>query len=151
MNDYKINDIIDNHMYIGSDILRSYKKIIQKSAYPPFGKSLSLETAQDAIDAYTKSGGSLFNVLELSVFFLECGTHFASDFGGDMGEDFYEILEDTFEDTLKKIKAGDLYLFEHYSLRLKAIIEAAQDTGWGYNDQLEGYWQETFGVSWEKN
>ena len=149
MNGYEINEVIDNYMYIGSDSLRSYKKIIQKSVYPPFGKSLSLETAQDSIDAYIKNGGSLFNILELFVFFLECGTHFANDFGGDMGEDFYTILEDTFEDTLKKIKAGEPHLFEHYSPRLKAIIEAAHDTGWGYSDQLEDYWQETFGMSWK--
>ena len=149
MNGYEINEVVNNHKHIGSETLRSYKKIIQKSAYPPFGRSLSLEIALDAIDAYTKSGGSLFNVLELSVFFLECGTHFASDFGGDMGEDFYMILEDTFEDIIKKIKAGDSHLFEHYFPRLKAIIEVAQNTGWGYSDQLEDYWQETFGISWK--
>jgi hypothetical protein len=150
MDGYEINEVVVDHLHIGSESLFSYKKIIQKSAYPPFGRLLSLETAQDAIDAYTKSGGSLFNTLELSIFFLECGTHFASDFGGDMGEDFYEILENTFEDTLKKIKNGESHLFEHYAPRLRAIIEVSQDTGWGYEDELTGYWQEYFGMGWEK-
>ncbi len=142
---YKINDVINKHIYIGPAVLRPYKEIIQKSAYPPFNSSEALDIAMHAVEAYETSGGDLFGLIELKVFLLECGTHFASDFGGDMGEDFYEILENLFEATLKQIKANDKKLFETYKSRLKAIIETAQDTGWGYGDQLVYYWEEAFG------
>mgnify|MGYP001617619732 CR=1 FL=1 len=146
MDGYEINEIVTNHLYLGEKKLLSYKKIIQKSTYPSYNHSLSLETATDAIDAYAQSGGTLSNILELTVFFLECGTHFSGDFGGDIGEDFYTILEDTFEDMLKKLKSsGDKNLFDQYEPRIKSIIKAAHQSGWGYDDQLEVYWQEYFG------
>src|SRR3972149_4657232 len=107
MNGYEINKVVESNFYRGSEQLRPYKKIIQKSTYPPFNHSSSLETAKDAIDAYAQSGGSFANIIELTVFFLECGTHFSGDFGGDMGEDFYEVLENTFEETLKKLKSAN--------------------------------------------
>ncbi len=146
MNGYEINKVVENNFYRGSEQLRSYKKIIQKSTYPPLNHSPSLETAKDAIDAYAQSDGSFANIIELTVFFLECGTHFSGDFGGDMGEDFYEILENTFEETLKKLKsASNSTLLDEYKPRLRAIIKAAHESGWGYGDQLEDYWQEVFG------
>lgn len=101
-----------------------------------------METAKDAIDAYEQSGGSFANIVELTVFFLECGTHFSGDFGGDLGEDAYTILEDTFEDLLKKLKSsGDETLLAHYTPRIKA----GHESGWGYGDQLEYYWHDVFG------
>lgn len=147
MNGYEINEVVIDHLYIGQESLLSYKKIIQKSAYPPFGLSVSLEIAQDAIDAYTKSGGSLFNIIELSVFFIECGTYFSDDFGGDMGEDFYEVLENTFEATLKVLKSeNNTTLFDAYKPRLKAIIKVAHESGWGYGGQLDDYWEDILGA-----
>ncbi|MFA6527640.1 MAG: hypothetical protein WCT20_04415 [Candidatus Babeliales bacterium] len=141
-----MNKVINNHFYIGSQRLHPYKKIIQKSAYPPFNHSFSLATAKDSIDACVQSGGSLSDYIELTVFFLECGSHFSSDYGGDMGEDFYEILENTFEEILKKLKsANNTILLDEYKPRLKAIIEIAHESGYGYGDQLDDYWQEIVG------
>jgi hypothetical protein len=111
------------------------KKIIQKAAYPPFDHSLAIDLATDAVEAYKKSGGSLFNIIELTVFFLECGTHFSSDFGGDIGEEFYEVLENTYEDVLKKLKkSDDKNLFDNFAPRLKALIENGKESDWGYGN-----------------
>lgn len=145
MKGYEINELVSNNFFIGSEQLRPYKKIIQKSAYPSFNHSFSLDIATETIEAYEQSGGSIFNTIELTVFFLECGTHFSSDFGGDMGEEFYEVLENTFEDLLKKLKkSDDTNLFDNFAPRLRALIEIGKESGWGYGDQLEDYWQECF-------
>lgn len=142
---YELNKIVKEHMFIGPKSLLPYKKIIQKSAYPAFNNSLSLEIAQDAITAYEQNNDSLENMFELTIYFLECGTHFASDFGGDMEEDFYTILENIYENTCKKLKKSDSCLRERFAPRLKALIAAADDTGWGYGDELGLYWEEAFG------
>jgi hypothetical protein len=146
MQGYEINKLVDEHFYIGSDQLRSYKKIIKKAAYPPFNHSLDLEIASDAIDSYVKSGGLLENTIELMVFFVECGTHFSADFGGDIGEDFYAMLEDKFEEVLKKLKTtNNETLLSKFTPRIKSIMKVAHESGWGYGDQLEDYWQDIFG------
>jgi hypothetical protein len=145
MDGYDTNKLVNEHFFIGSDQLRSYKKIIQKVAYPLLNHSLDLEIASDAIDLYAKSGGSLENIIELTVFFLECGTHFSADFGGDIGEEFYEILENTFEELLKKFKnANNEILLNKFTPRIKSIMNVAHESGWGYGDQLEDYWQDVF-------
>lgn len=142
---YELNDVVSSNLSIGSKDILSYKKIIQKSTYPIFGQSLDLDKAKEVISLYENNSGDLFNIIELMVFFVECGTHFSGDFGGDIGEEFYEVLENTFEEMLKKVKKEENKLYDTYSSRIKAIIRAAEYSGYGYDDQLKDYWEEIFG------
>ena len=107
----------------------------------------SLESAMDIIDNYKEDGGSVFNVMELNVFLVECATHLLSDFDEDvdLDEDFYDVLEGIFETALKQIKNGDNKLFSAYALRLREIIEVALESGSLYGDRLADIWQEAFG------
>ncbi len=65
MSDFKTNKTLNDFLHIGPDTLRTFKKIILNTTYADFGESLSLETAQEAIHAYAKMGGSTFHILEL--------------------------------------------------------------------------------------
>ncbi len=53
-----------------------------------------------------------------------------------MDEKFYEVLETVFEDVLQLVKEYALKP-DLYKERFNALLEATQNVGWGYGDQIE--------------
>jgi hypothetical protein len=147
MSYFESNETLNNNLLLGSEKLLPYKKAIMKLIYSKCVELSSLESAMDIIDNYKEDGGSVFNVMELNVFLVECATHLLSDFDEDvdLDEDFYDVLEGIFETALKQIKNGDDKLFSAYALRLREIIEVALESGSLYGDRLADIWQEAFG------
>ena len=106
---------------------------------------IAFDTGIEALEMYELiNGGQTFEIIELMLFFIECGSHFANDFGGNMKEDFYTPLISTFKKMLTKISAGDQELLAHYAPRIKEIIAVAQKSNPAYGDQLLDYWENTF-------
>ena len=145
MVEFETNETIENNLHIGSEKIISYKQAIKKLLYSEITGLSALEGAKCIVDCYEQNGGFLSDIIELKVFILECATHLLADFGAQMEDDFYVLLEEIFEGALKQLKSADRSLFDRYAPRLLEIIEVAQDTGYGYCDQLEEYWQEAFG------
>lgn len=123
----------------GSEQVKSFKAIIQESIYPDnpeYFSSGGMAIAVRTFDAYKKSNPNQDGLIDLMLFFVECGSQFTLDYG-DMDEDFYTALEDVFEEILQLIKGSDATVLERYRTRLYAIEEEARDTGWGYGDQIQ--------------
>ena len=116
----------------------AFKKIILEGLYPEdpiHWSGASMALTMRTFEALKKSDGSANELIDLMLFYVECGTQFTSDYG-DIDEDFYEQLETVFEDTLKLIKTVDPQL-TIYKQRLEAIKATAHEVGWGYGDQID--------------
>jgi hypothetical protein len=117
------------------DILKPYKTIIQKSLYQSFNNSLSLSTGKAAISAYKKAVNDADGLLELMVFYVECGNKFTVDYG-DIDEQFYYSIETMFEKAVKIIKNDNQQTIDMYLPRLITIVRTADEVGWGYYDHM---------------
>lgn len=131
------SNLVHNNNRSGNKQIVAFKELIQEALYPeePMHYSYgSMAIAQRIFRTYETSGGDNTGLIDLKLFFVECGTQFTLDCG-DIDEDFYTALEDAFQDALKVIKkTGTLNVFKD---RLRMIIQESQDTGYGYGDQLQ--------------
>lgn len=144
----EINKILDNSLGLGPEKLLFYKKAIMKLIYTKSVELSSLESAMEIIESYKENGAPVFEVIELYVFLLECATHLLADLGQDLvgvDKDFYDALESIFDDISRQIKRDDYRLFIIYAIRLREIIDIAQDNVSRYGDHLSDIWCEVFG------
>lgn len=116
--------------------LESYKKTIRKALHPGFGHPLRLSEGRKAIREYKKAAGNPKNLLELMVYYVECGNGFTLEYG-DIDEPFYNSLISMFSEIVKYlITAQDQYLLSLFLPRLQNIVHKASGMGWGYYDEL---------------
>jgi len=68
---------------LGSDALKPYKKIIEDALFPDVmaNDSVEIATAKKAISDYGKAVGDPKGMLELMLYFVECGARFSLDCG----------------------------------------------------------------------
>lgn len=132
-------NLIYNNAHSGSEKVRAFKAIIQESVYPQRAEhfsSGSMAIAVRTFEAYKKSCNDSEGLIDLMLFFVECGSQFTLDYG-DIDEDFYAVLEDVFDEALGLMKNSNSTIVERYRERINSIIEDTRDIGWGYNDQLQ--------------
>lgn len=119
--------------------LDEYKATIQKYMYPkePWkpGHDVSLSKAKKAISDYRKAVKDPYGLIELMIFYVECGTGFSLEFG-DMDEPFYSSLESVFAQVLTLLKPYPLEEIDCYVVKLKDIVYQTRHMGWGYHDAL---------------
>lgn len=123
----------------GNKQVQAFKEIIQESVYPKYPENFSssgMAIAVRTFEAYKRSCCDQEGLIDLMLFFVECGTQFTLDYG-DIDEDFYNLLEDVFEDTLILIKNSDTTILERYQGRIYSITQETGDIGWGYTDQIQ--------------
>jgi hypothetical protein len=123
--------------------LKPFKAIIKKAIYPKFGNSLSLSTGKLAIQAYKNTTNDSDGVLELMMFYVECGNKFTVDYG-DIDEHFYYSIEIMFEKVVSTIKNSEKPIIDAYLPRLIEVVKSADCIGWGYYDQIKECLQEAF-------
>jgi len=131
-------NLVHNNSCSGNEQVRAFKKIIEESVYPEhpeYSSVAGMAIAVRIFDAYKKSGGNQEGLIDLMLFFVECGSQFTIDYG-DIDEDFYTVLEDVFEEVLVLIKKSNIEIFERYRERLYCIAEETREIGWGYGDQI---------------
>ena len=118
--------------------LQSYKSIIRRALCPAPEKEqdLQLSKGRKAISDYRKAAGHPKELLELMVYYVECGNEFTLSYG-DINEPFYNSLVSMFGDIIARlIKAQDEYLLQLFLPRLQSIVRSATGMGWGYYDDI---------------
>ena len=136
----KTNQDFLNARFLSDDIaLIRYKAKIKKHLAPdePWKNSqqISLKEAKKALSDYKKASSDKIGLVDLMVYYVECGTDFIYEFG-DMYEQYYMSLESVFETAFKLIKEFNLEEREPFVHRLRIVINKANHMGWGYYDIL---------------
>jgi hypothetical protein len=81
-----------------------------------------------------KSIGSFEMVLDLMLYYVECGNLFTNDFG-DIDGPFYDRLCSVygeFIDLLNSKGTEDMYM--KFKYRIEKLIKSSSGIGWGYGD-----------------
>ena len=146
---YSLNK--DNKTFIQTkysliDSIKPYKDIIEQSLYPDPIKNdpINLSNGRKAISRYKKAVGDPNGVLELMVYYVECGNQLTVDYG-DIDEKFYNSLESMFIDVLKILMESKQETIDKYLPRLRNLVGKAKGIGWGYYDNMSDYLFEAFG------
>ena len=140
---YKLNTenkvFLETKFLNDAESLEHYKAAIKKylSPHEPWKKSqqINLKEAKKQISLYTKATSDPLKVIDLMVYYVECGTDFLCTFG-DMYEQYYTSLEDVFESIIKKMERFDNVTVNQYVDRLEVVVQKAKNTGWGYYDTI---------------
>lgn len=130
---------------LGSDALKPYKKIIVDALYPNVMSNdpIEISTAKKAISDYGKAVGDPKGMLELMLYFVECGTRFTLDFGyGD--EHFYASLERMYEKAIKLLLTLDEAAIDDYYDRFEDLVTSTENIGWGFHDTLGDIFYDAF-------
>ena len=130
-----------------NESLEEYKLIIEESICPdePWKRDVSLSTGRKAIRDYKKAIGNPDGLIDLMIYYCECGVNFTIQFG-DIDEGFYSSIESMYQsalDLLKKNKGMQKKFFT----RIEKIVYNTRNMGWGFHDILnesfESYQNET--------
>ena len=130
---------------LSSDALKPYKKIIEDALFPDVMSNADVEiaTAKKAISDYGKAVGDSRGMLELMVYFVECGASFSLDVGyGD--EDFFASLERMYEKAIKLLLTLDEATIDDFYDRFEDLVTSTRDIGWGFHDTLGDIFYEAF-------
>ena len=130
---------------LGSDALKPFKKIIEDALFPDVmsNDDVEIATAKKAISDYGKAVGDPKGMLELMVYFVECGANFSLDVGyGD--EDFFTSLERMYEKAIKLLLTLDEATIDDYYDRFEDLVTSTSDIGWGFHDTLGDIFSEAF-------
>jgi len=122
--------------------LEEYKLIIEESICPsePWKRGVSLSTGRKAIRDYKKALGDPKGLIDLMVYYCECGVAFTNQFG-DIDERFYASIESMYQDALELLKKHYRYR-DKFSTRIQKIVDETRDIGWGFHDTLADTFQE---------
>jgi hypothetical protein len=108
--------------------LKPFKTIIKKALYPKLGDPISLSTGKLAIQAYKSTTNDSDGVLELMMFYVECGNKFTVEYG-DIDEQFYYSIETMFEKIISTIKKSKQSTIDAYLPRLIEVVTSADCIG----------------------
>ena len=127
------------------DPLSPYKKIIKDCLYPDVmhDKPLSIAKAKKAISQYEKAIGETKGLVELMIYFVECGNSFTVDYG-DINEDFYLALFRMYDKAIDTLFSLDEDTIQAYQPLFRKIMESSSGIGWGYHDDLCDLYYEAF-------
>ncbi len=122
--------------------LEEYKLIIEESICPsePWKRDVSLSTGRKAIRDYKKALGDPEGLIDLMVYYCECGVIFTNQFG-DIDERFYASIESMYKDALELLQKHHRYK-NKFIARVQKIVEDTRDIGWGFHDILRETYQE---------
>lgn len=125
--------------------LNEYKKQIKDylALEDPCNKIISIREAKKALRDYKQATDNKRGLIELMVYYVECGNNFTCAFG-DMDMPYYDSLISVFENVLKLTKQQDIDEMEPFIERLHDIVEKADGIGWGYYDSLDELFNEFY-------
>lgn len=128
--------------------LDRYKAHIKRYLAPnePWKASqqISIREAKKAISDYKKASANAIHLIDLMVYYVECGTDFSCEFG-DMDETYYASLESMFDKAVTLMKKQALYNVEDFIRRLEVVVRKASSFGWGYYDIISEILKEAYG------
>lgn len=118
--------------------LAPYKEIIRHAVFPKFenDQDLHLSEGRKAIRDYKKAVGDTKNVLELMVYYIECGNDCTLAYG-DFDAAFYDSLCSMFSAVVNLLKMPEnAALMPIFKTRLEFIVRKSEGLGWGYHDYI---------------
>lgn len=127
------------------DELAFYKSTIRECVYPEWNRPIQLGEARKAFNHYKKAVGEPEGLLELAVYYVECGTDCTMEFG-DIDEAFYNSMESMMNQAVRLLEKVDPEIREKYRPRFKALMDKVYGKiGWGYGDYMADVFYQTFG------
>lgn len=138
--------LITRNVNTGTEEVKSLKKILMQSIYPDDMRYFSPDsfmTAMETLEASKNIFHDHESLIDVTLFFVECGTQFLVDLG-EIDEDFCVEIEDAFEGVVDHIKNSDRIIFEKYKERLYRINEVAHGSDYGHGDQIRDILDEKF-------
>lgn len=135
-------DIDQVNLFLGNDsfvdeALEEAKKKVRNQFFTNrgFGR-LNLTDAKSAISKFKKVYNDPVRVIELQLYYVECGIEFTNTLG-DISESFYNSMAGMYETVVKSlIKTEDSQLIEKFMPRLKKALDDTEGIGWGFHDDL---------------
>ena len=151
---YKANDkvkMILNVQFIGekcqSELLDAYKKKMNAEFFSNnTGKMPSLKVAKALLVDFKKLG-SFEMILDLMLYYVECGDQFTNEFG-DINESFYASLCSVYGQFINQLNSnGSEALYLKFRERIYNLVLSSTNTGWGFGafileKSLELNWNE---------
>jgi len=123
------------------EILKVYKVKVKEAFYPKRGFGFKLALGKKAITDFRKLKPSHESLIELMLYYVECGIEFTNEYG-DINENYYLSLVRVFRDSMELINIHSLHDTFKYSAL--AILNDSANIGWGFPDALGGFYCETF-------
>lgn len=128
--------------------LERYKAHIKRYLAPnePWKPSqqISIREAKKAVSNYKNASSNLINLIDLMVYYVECGTNFSCEFG-DMDETYYASLESMFDKAVALMKKQSTHEVEDFIRRLRVVVQKASSFGWGYHDTISVILEDAYG------
>lgn len=120
----------------GEKLLKQYQDRMDKIFFPKdiVRSGFSVSMAKGVVSDFRKVCQDAELILELKLYFAECGTEFTNMYG-DIDERFYNSICDAFHDVIIAV-VGDRDLFEKWDSRLAGIVHDSGGIGWGFHDYL---------------
>ena len=118
------------------------KQTIYECFYPKRGYDLKLQEARKAITDFKKLDPGAEVVIDVMVYYVECGVKFTNDYG-DIDDAYYTGMVNMFQHAVKMIKSNELE--STFKDRAMEIVEDTEDMGWGFHDDLSDIYHEYFG------
>ena len=125
-------------------VLEKYKQIIEYEFFP---KSIHAEppcrisVAKKAIADYKKLSCSDVNLVDIMLFYVECGVSFTNDYG-DIDERFYNSMASVYVNACIFIHKNNLE--SRFQPRALTIVTDTSDCGWGFHDDLRDSYDQFF-------
>lgn len=128
---------IEARLASGEEPLMPFKRRIEEALYPDpvRGQSISISAARKAVSDYARARGEPGELLDLMLYYVECGTEMTLDYG-DMDEPFYSSLESMFDRAMTQMEGSDVETTTRFLPRAVRIVRRADGLGWGYYDYL---------------
>lgn len=136
------NPIIENHLFIGAQSLRSFKKMIKRLLFPDWLCAVDIETAKEIINAHNDMGGDYEGTLELKIYSLECLILYTLNMY-DLEDNLFEAAEDMFEEVLHLLTSRQEFVSK-FKPRLEQLVMLAKKNYDCYEDNLEILWDKVF-------
>jgi len=119
-------------------ILKEYKDKMETIFFPNnLSKGFSLSGAKKLINEYKKMTSNSQYLLDLMLYYVECGTDFTNNFG-DIDMAFYNSMMNMFDNFASEIyKQPDEKIYLLFRDRLVTLSYDVRDIGWGYCDYIQ--------------
>ena len=138
----QVNLILGNDSFV-DDALEEAKRKVRNQFFPArgFGR-LNLSKAKSDISAFKKICSNPEKVLDLQLYYVECGIEFTNEYG-DINESFYNSMGGMYEKVVQElIKTGNKDLIGEFDPRLKKAVDDTYYIGWGFGDWIRENYSE---------
>jgi hypothetical protein len=125
-------------------VMDKYKQIIEYEFFP---KSIHAEppcrisVAKKAIADYKKLSCSDANLVDIMLFYVECGVRFTNDYG-DIDERFYNSMASVYVNACQFIHKNNLE--SGFQTRALAIVTDTSNFVWGFHDYVRDSYDQFF-------